>query len=68
MSFAQGRGWEKGDPHLTLELQGGSSTPCMAGNARPMFPWHLQSCVCSRCLVVLWLWGRGAAVVSQCLE
>lgn len=55
MSFARCRGWEKRDPHLTLELGGGSSTPCMAGNARPMFPWHLYSCVCSRSLLVLWL-------------
>lgn len=59
MSFARCRGWEKGDSHLTLELEGVSSTPCMAGNARTMFPWHLHSCVCSRSPVVLWLPGRG---------
>lgn len=67
MSFARCRGWEKGDSHLTLELEGGSSTPCMAGNARPMFPWHLHSCVSSRSPVVLWLRGGDAAVLSQCL-
>lgn len=58
MSFARCRGWEKGNSHLTLELEGGSSTPCMVGNARPMFPWHLHCCVCSQ-----WCCGYGVGML-----